>query len=299
MARIVVLSDLHLSPKHGFFWENWCVARDLANRTNADAVIVNGDLAINGPDSDAEIAFAASALSGLRGRVMPLPGNHDVGDEPPGQDPGQIVNSCRLARWDISFGADRWALEMGDWSLVGVNAQLFGSGLAREHAQDHWLDQQLRAANGRHIGLFLHKPLFLDDPNDDVVSPRCIVPLARARLLEKMQQFDVRLIVSGHLHQFRDRTLDHTRHVWVPAVAFAASQSFGGDVRCGITFLDFASNGVSIAVEQPPGLVSHDLAAIKGYGRFQFLRDMPPSPPPAAPGTQCFPTQTAPHGDPR
>ena len=24
MARIVVLSDIHLST-HGFFWENWCV----------------------------------------------------------------------------------------------------------------------------------------------------------------------------------------------------------------------------------------------------------------------------------
>jgi hypothetical protein len=27
MTSIVVLSDIHLSPTHGFFWENWCVAR--------------------------------------------------------------------------------------------------------------------------------------------------------------------------------------------------------------------------------------------------------------------------------
>jgi hypothetical protein len=38
------------------------VARDFANASKAEAVIINGDLAINGPDSDAEIAFAASAL---------------------------------------------------------------------------------------------------------------------------------------------------------------------------------------------------------------------------------------------
>jgi 3',5'-cyclic AMP phosphodiesterase CpdA len=62
MARIVVLSDIHLSPTHGFFWENWCVARESADAAKADAVIVNGDLAINGPESDAEIAFAATAL---------------------------------------------------------------------------------------------------------------------------------------------------------------------------------------------------------------------------------------------
>jgi 3',5'-cyclic AMP phosphodiesterase CpdA len=42
MARIVVLSDIHLSPTHRFFW-------DVANTANADALIVNGDLAINGP----------------------------------------------------------------------------------------------------------------------------------------------------------------------------------------------------------------------------------------------------------
>ena len=59
MARIVILSDIHLSPTHGFFWENWCVARDFAEAAKADAVIVNGDLAINGPDSDADRSHRA------------------------------------------------------------------------------------------------------------------------------------------------------------------------------------------------------------------------------------------------
>ena len=38
MARIVVLSDIHLSPTHGFFWENWCVAREFADAAKSDAV---------------------------------------------------------------------------------------------------------------------------------------------------------------------------------------------------------------------------------------------------------------------
>ena len=65
MASIVVLSDIHLSPTHGFFWENWCVAREFADAAKADAVIVNGDLAINGPESDAEIAFATGSVENL------------------------------------------------------------------------------------------------------------------------------------------------------------------------------------------------------------------------------------------
>ena len=281
MARIVILSDIHLSPTHGFFWENWCVAREFANATKADAVIVNGDLAINGPDSDAEIAFAATALRKLRARVMTLPGNHDVGDEPPGQDPDQIIDADRLARWDNSFVIDRWTLDAGGWRLVGVNAQLFGSGLEREQTQDQWLDEQLSAA-GRPTALFLHKPLFLEDPTEDVASPSSMLPSVRTRLLDKLNRSDVRLIVSGHLHQHRDRIVGGQRHLWVPAVAFAAPQALGGDGRCGVTVLDFSEDDVEVAIERPRGMISHDLDAIKGHGRYQFLRDMPPSPPPQA-----------------
>jgi len=46
--------------------------------------------------------------------------------------------------------------------------------------------------------------------------------------------------------------------------------------------LDFSQGNVEVTIERPRGLVSHDLAAIKGHGRYQFLRDMPPSPPPYA-----------------
>jgi 3',5'-cyclic AMP phosphodiesterase CpdA len=281
MARIVVLSDIHLSPTHGFFWDNWCLAREFADGANADAVIVNGDLAINGPESDAEIAFAAAALESLRAPVMAVPGNHDVGDEPPGQDADQIIDQDRLARWDRSFATDRWALDAGGWRLVGVNAQLFGSSLAREQEQDQWLDEQLSAA-GRPTALFLHKPLFLESPTDDAETPSCMLPSARARLLDKLNRSDVRLIVSGHLHEHLDRTLGGRRHLWVPAVAFAAPNKHGGDGRCGLTVLDFSGDKVEVTIEHPRGIVSHDLAAIKGHGRYPFLRDMPPCPPPVA-----------------
>jgi 3',5'-cyclic AMP phosphodiesterase CpdA len=281
MARIVVLSDIHLSPTHGFFWENWCVAREIADAAQGEAVIVNGDLAINGPESDDEIAFAATALTKLRTPVMALPGNHDVGDEPPGQDPDQIVDADRLARWDSSFATDRWALDAGGWRLLGVNAQLFGSGLARERQQDQWLDEQLSTA-GRPTALFLHKPLFLEHPAEDEVTPSCVVPSARTRLLEKLDRSDVRLVVSGHLHEHRERTVGDRRHLWVPAVAFGAPALRGGDGRCGFAVLDFSPGDVEVTIERPPGLVTHDLAAIKGHGRYPFLRDMPPCPPPLA-----------------
>jgi hypothetical protein len=49
-ARVVVLSDLHLSPTHGFFWGSWLVARGAAEAAMPDLAAVNGDLCSNGPD---------------------------------------------------------------------------------------------------------------------------------------------------------------------------------------------------------------------------------------------------------
>ena len=267
MGRIIILSDIHLSPTHGFFWENWHLARDFANKAAADAVIVNGDLTINGPDSDEEVKFAALALKSLRGPVLPLPGNHDVGDEPPGQDPDQIVNAQRLARWDRFLGADRWMLDTGGWRLVGVNAQLFGSSLTREDEQNRWLEQQLIAAAGRPIALFLHKPLFLEDPNEGPASAVCI-RAAGARGFR-------RYAPSEGCKTRRQRPPDAGRspsHIQRPAppvgsaVAFAAPQSHGGDVRSGLAALDFSHDGVSMTIQRPRGPVLNDRAAMEGDG---------------------------------
>jgi hypothetical protein len=86
-------------------------------------------------------------------------------------------------------------------------------------------------------------------------------------VLDRLDRSDVRLIVSGHLHQHRDRSFGNQRHLWVPAVALSAPQDCGGDGRCGLTVLDFSSDGVEVTIEYPRGLVSHDLAAIKEHGR--------------------------------
>lgn len=279
MVRVIALSDIHLSPTHGFFWQNWCIARDFAQMRNAEAVIVNGDLCINGPEDDAEMAFAARAVHGLDGPVYLLPGNHDVGDEPPGQDAEQIVNAERLERWRRFLGPDRWAFDAGSWRLIGANAQLFGSGLPQEAEQLDWLHAEISAASGRPIALFVHKPLFIANPDRDPAGPGCTPPGARQPLLSLIERSGVRLVVSGHAHQYRELSHNGVRYLWLPAVAFAASTLLGGDPDCGLALIDFSEDAVEVRIERPAGLVSHDLDALKGHGRYAFLRDMPPCPP--------------------
>jgi 3',5'-cyclic AMP phosphodiesterase CpdA len=184
MPKILVISDIHLSPTHGFFWENWTVARDFANATGGQAVIVNGDLCINGPEDNEELAFAAYAVRGLAARVFTLPGNHDVGDEPPGQDPDQLIDQGRMARWLRAFPGDRWRFETGGWVVAGLNAQLFGSGLGREKEQRSWLENVLKEAQPKPVALFLHKPLFVEAPSDNKFSVACMNPEPRQDLLQ-------------------------------------------------------------------------------------------------------------------
>lgn len=282
MTRILVLSDLHLSPTHGFFWDNWAVAREAANALAPAAVVVSGDLCINGPDSDAEIAFAAAALARLAPRVLALPGNHDVGDEPPGQDAEQLVDEARLSRWNAAFGTDRWSLDLGAWRLIGVNAQLLGSGLAMEAIQEEWFDEVLAGAADRHVALFLHKPLFIDSADEAAPTIMSLNLAPRQRLLAKLRAARVRLVVNGHLHQYRDRAIDGIRHLWAPSTAFMASHALGGDRRPGMLAIDFAGDEPVIELLRPAGMTELDLATIKGNGRYKFLREMPACPPQTA-----------------
>jgi 3',5'-cyclic AMP phosphodiesterase CpdA len=278
MARIAFLSDLHLSPTHGFFWDNFCRARDAALASGAEAVVVCGDLCINGPDSDAEMEFARAALAGWPVPVLALPGNHDVGDEPPGQDPAQLIDAPRLARWDAAFGTDRFAHDAGDWRVLGVNAQLWGSGLPREAEQDAWLAGELAAASGHPAALVLHKPLFLEHAGEAEPTIASLNPAPRARLLRLLAGSPVRLVISGHLHATRDAEIDGLRHVWLPATAFTGSGGPLAKPAVGAVTIDFGDDAL-VAPLPIPGLVSHDLAAIKQHGRYRFLRDMPECPP--------------------
>lgn len=279
MARIMVISDPHLSPTHGFFWANWRCVCDAANRVAPDAVIVSGDLCINGPDSDAEVAFAARALRNLVPPVYAVPGNHDVGDEPPGQEADQIIDARRLQRWRSAFGADRFAFELGGWRVLGLNAQLLGSGLPQESEQDAWLDAEL-GRGPQPIMIVLHKPLFQQSADEAELTASSVNPEPRARLLRRLQAAPVRLVVSGHLHCHRDVVRDGLRHVWAPSPAFLLPARPDAASIAGVLAIELDGEEVRVEAIELPGLVAYDLAELKGHGRYRYLRDMPPCPPP-------------------
>ena len=211
--------------------------------------------------------------------MLPLPGNHDVGDEPPGQDVRQLIDDPRLARWDRFIGPDRWRHDLDGWTLLGVNAQLFGSGLEREAEQNAWLDTALAQSRGQRLALILHKPLFVESAAETEPTIGSMGFAPRRELMARLASADLRLIVSGHLHIHRDRIVEGVRHIWAPSTAFSGGHGLDGDPACGFLTLELDGDAVTAEMVKPDGLVSHDLAAIKQHGRYRFLREMPACPP--------------------
>jgi 3',5'-cyclic AMP phosphodiesterase CpdA len=279
MARILVISDPHLSPTHGFFWANWRRACEMTKQLVPDAVIVSGDLCMNGADSEADIAFAARAMGDLASPAYAVPGNHDVGDDPPTEEVDQIIDERRLQRWMSAFGADRFAVELGGWRVVGLNGQLLGSGLPQESEQDAWLDAEL-ARGPQPIMLVLHKPLFQHLADETELTRMSVKPEPRARLMRRLRAAPVRLVVSGHRHCHRDVVCDGVRYVWAPSPAFQATTPPEGAVAIpGLLAIELDGEAARVDLVEVPGLVAYDLAELKGHGRYTRLLDMPPCPP--------------------
>ncbi|WP_233559808.1 metallophosphoesterase family protein [Oleomonas cavernae] len=117
------------------------------------------------------------------------------------------------------FGPDRWSFRAGAWQILGLNAQLFGTGLDEEEAQFAWIEAALGTSAGP-LGVMLHKPLFRNGPADDEIHGRYVPAAPRRRLLELLARRDLRFVVAGHTHQTRQIEVDGVEHVWAPSCAF-------------------------------------------------------------------------------
>ena len=215
--RIVHISDTHLSPGKPHFSDNWPPLAAWIAAQQPDLVIHTGDVTVDGADVEDDLRHAAELMRALGVRFRAVPGNHDVGDA---AHPAQPVTDERLARWRTYFGLDRWVEDVEDIRLIGLDAMLFGSGKPEEAAQAAWLEMVMEDAEDRRIAWFLHRPLFLDSPDEADTGYWSVKPKPRARLIELVRRHSVVLVASGHLHRANDFRYDGTRYLWAPASAF-------------------------------------------------------------------------------
>ena len=260
--RVIQISDCHLSREKSWFVPNFEAIARVINAERPDLVVNTGDVALDGQNREDDLAFARECHATLGVPCRAVPGNHDLGDNPPLRRPGEDITDERRARYCRHFGEDHWLVDAGNWMLVGINAELLGSGLAAEDAQWSFLASAAAQAKTRPVALFVHKPLFNRDPAETEVNHRYVTPESRRRIRKTLGDANVKLVASGHLHQHRRHRVGEIDYCWAPSTAYVLSdrrQPVIGTKRVGYIDYTFDDTRVTVTIVEPPGVVTHDL----------------------------------------
>ena len=201
-----------------------------------------------------------------------LPGNHDIGDNPTaiGPAPAHPVTRTKPAGFRRTYR--RRPLALRGRRLVLHRPQLAGDehGPCQRGRAVRLAGSELARTHGKPVALFLHKPLFLNTPDDPELAATAIryVPQpARGRLIKMLGAVDLRLIASGHVHQRRDFTYRRIRHVWAPSVGFIIpdrKQEVIGIKEVGLVEYRFQPDGFEVRHIRAPGQIDIDLDLLTG-----------------------------------
>jgi 3',5'-cyclic AMP phosphodiesterase CpdA len=259
--RLTQISDTHLARRLQKLTDNFHRVGEHIDATRPDLVVNSGDISFDGPTSRADLEFAKELHDALPVPCRHLPGNHDIGDNPTavGPVPKQpATEECRQNYLSV-VGNDRWRFDEAGWCFIGLNSLIMNTGIDSESEQFDWLTAELSRANGKPVALFLHKPLFLNTPEDPEIESSAIryVPQPRRKnLIEMFAAVDLRLVASGHVHQRRDFTYRHTRHVWAPSAGFVISDAMQeriGIKQTGLVEYRFAPDSFEVRHVRAPG----------------------------------------------
>lgn len=221
MFRVAQISDSHLSRVKPFFVANFHRIAEAIAADAPDLAVNTGDISLDGAGREDDLAAARAAHAALTVPVQFLPGNHDLGDNiDVAALHGHAIDAERRARYIRHFGADWWSVDAPGWRLIGVDAQLVGSGLAADDEQLAFVAEAAAGAGERRIALFVHKPLFDREAGEPVVGGRFLNPVPRKRLLDAFASRMPAVVASGHVHQYRAAASGGTTCVWAPSTAF-------------------------------------------------------------------------------
>jgi 3',5'-cyclic AMP phosphodiesterase CpdA len=270
--RLTQISDTHLARRLQKLTDNFHRVSEHIGATRPDLVVNTGDLSFDAPTSPDDLKFAKELHDALPAPCRHLPGNHDIGDNPTavGPAPKQPATEQERQKYLSVIGEDRWRFDAAGWSFIGLNSLIMNTGIESEAEQFGWLASELGSINGRPVALFLHKPLYLNTPDDPETEGTAIryVPQPRRRsLIGMFDNVDLRLVASGHVHQRRDFTFGNTRHVWAPSAGFILPdrmQEVIGTKEVGLLEYRFQPDSFEVRYVRAPGQTDVDLDSLLG-----------------------------------
>lgn len=219
--KVIQISDLHVDPSDPVGRDRYERVRRAVDQRRPDLIINTGDVSDDGlakPDMFPELQRWLEAFDAP---VLSVPGNHDIGNKV-GEEPPNVTQDYLDAYLTV-FGDDRFSCERAGWRLIGINSMLLGTDLEREAGQFEWARAQLdeAEADGQSVALWMHMPLFLQSPDEQVVGGSLYwVPDPRVRdaWLELVDRPCVRLIANGHVHWYATMQANDTQWVWAPSL---------------------------------------------------------------------------------
>lgn len=259
--RIAIVTDSHLSPEAEAFNRNWAAVSAFVGASRADLTVHLGDVTVDGLGDPAQFAHVRTISASWPTPMRYVPGNHDIGDNPPGPEVAaqQPLDRGRLADFRGAFGPDYWALDAEGWRVIGLNAELLGSGGLEEAEQWAWISGVASQSRDIRVIVLLHKPMFQQSPADETPHQRVIPIAPRLRLFELLAP-SLRAVVSGHTHQYLDRVVDGVRHIWVPSTAFYLPDEIQeriGEKITGLGMLELSPNDFRFDLVCPDGVIRH------------------------------------------
>ena len=270
--RLTQISDTHLARRLQKLTDNFHRVSERIDTTRPDLVINTGDLSFDAPTSPDDLKFAKELHDALPAPCRHLPGNHDIGDNPTvvGAAPKRPATEQERQKYLAVIGEDRWRFDAAGWCFIGLNSLIMNTGIESEAEQFGWLTSELARVNGRPVALFLHKPLFQNAPDDPELESSAVryVPQPRRKaLIELLASVDLRLVASGHIHQRRDFTFGHTRHVWAPSIGFVLPERIQpviGTKEVGLVEYRFQPDGFEVRHVRAPGQIDVDMDELFG-----------------------------------
>ena len=188
-----------------------------ANKINPDFVVICGDM-VHNSDSDEQFQelIRISRLLNEDIKLYWVAGNHDVGDKP---------TRAGLAQYKEQFGEYNYSFQEENCYFIVLNSSIcYDPG----SVPDEWdilisfLEKELQIAASvqqRHKIIFMHHPLYLNDPNEG--DNYFVIPSARrAKIIDLITEYDVSAVFTGHLHRNNYKKIGNTELVSTGPVGF-------------------------------------------------------------------------------
>ena len=200
-------------------------AIETANKINPDFVVICGDM-VHNSDSDEQFQelIRISRLLNEDIKLYWVAGNHDVGDKP---------TRAGLAQYKEQFGEYNYSFQEENCYFIVLNSSIcYDPG----SVPDEWeilisfLEKELQTAASiqqRHKIIFMHHPLYLNDPNEG--DNYFVIPSARrAKIIDLITEYDVSAVFTGHLHRNNYKKIGNTELVSTGPVGFPLGEDPSG-----------------------------------------------------------------------